>query len=157
MKNLIVYYSLTGNTKFVAKKIALNTDSKLLELKYDDDSFNYNKTLQYIIGSFQALFHYKPRLKDFDIQNNKYDTLFIGTPVWAYGMAPTVRSFLHSKNIKVNKYVLFSTFKGNKGQAFLQMKKYLPEEKIISRKGFKKVLENKEKTEKNIKKWLSDL
>ena len=157
MKNLIVYYSLTGNTRFVAKKIALNTDSKLLELKYANGDFNYHKALQYIIGSVQAVFHYKPHLKEFDIQNNKYDTLFIGTPVWAYGIAPTVRSFLHSKKIEVNNYVLFSTFKGNKGQAFQQMKKYLPREKITAKKGFKKVLENKEKTEKEIKEWLSEI
>ncbi|MFW6279132.1 MAG: flavodoxin family protein, partial [Bacillota bacterium] len=153
MKNLIVYYSLNGNTKFVARKIALNTESKLLKLKYKNN-FDYPPILKSIIGSFQALFKYKPPLQDFDVQNNKYDTLFIGTPVWVHGISPAVRSFLEKTEIKVNKYVLFSTYKGSKGWSFKQMKKYLPEDKIAGKKGFKNVLQNKEQTEKEVINWL---
>lgn len=152
--NLIVYYSLKGNTKFVAKKIALNTESKLLELKYKSD-FNYSRILEMIIGGAQALVHYKPQLQDYSIQNNKHDTIFIGTPVWAHGISPVIRSFLNSRDISVNKYALFSTYKASEGRSFSQMKKYLPEDKIIGQAGFQNVLQNKEKTEREVKDWLS--
>jgi len=156
MRNLIVYYSLEGNTKFVAKKIALHSDSKLLEVK-PSKKFKYRSFIKYIIGGLQAVIRYKPELKRYEIQNNKYNTLFIGTPVWANSMTPVIRSFLNSLNIEVDHFALFSTSMQNSGRVFKHMKNYLQKSEVIGEKNFIDVLNNKQKTEQEVKKWLQDL
>ncbi|MFW5891135.1 MAG: flavodoxin family protein [Bacillota bacterium] len=154
MKNLIIYYSLEGNTKFIARKIARKTESKLLAINPLND-LNPDSFTRYIKGCFQALFRYKPALQEFKVQDNKYDTIFIGTPVWCNQMSPAVRSFLISNHIEVKNYALFCTYKIDKGITLKQMKKYLPEQKIIGKQSFKTPLKNKEKVEIKIDKWLN--
>lgn len=37
-----------------------------------------------------------PEIKEFDVDLNNYDTIIIGTPVWWYAFAPTIKTFLNN-------------------------------------------------------------
>jgi len=100
---------------------------------------------------------YKPKLLKISKSIDTFDTLFIGTPVWAGTCAPAVKSFLSKNNIKGKKIALFCTHRGEKGLTFEKMKKLLKESQIIGEKGFCNVHKEPEKAKKKAEEWLSEL
>ena len=96
MKKLVVYYSLGGNTRRVAAKIASEFRADIIELQtvkdYPDD---YDVLLS--LGQREVQSGYIPELKPMDIDYESYDGIFIGTPVWWGSYAPAMRTYLSSK------------------------------------------------------------
>ena len=52
MRKLVAYYSRTGNTKFVAEKIAEQLDADLCEVA---DKKNWKGKLTFLTGGFAAM------------------------------------------------------------------------------------------------------
>ena len=144
MNNLVCYYSLEGNTDFVARKIAEKTNAELLEVKpvneLDGQSFK-----KYLIGGFQSIVRYRPDLQEHNFSDDTYDHLFLGSPVWAGSITPPIRSFLHNNSLNADKIVLFSTYQSSKGKVFDQMKQFIDQNKVVDEIGFSQVLNDKEK------------
>ncbi len=130
MKNLIVYYSLTGNTRFIADEIGKSISAEILELKPLNE---INKTgfTRYLWGGSQVFLKKMPELKDYSIDPEKYDTIFIGTPVWAFTYSPPIRSFLTKISLNNCKIALFCTHGGQKGKIFQNFKSNLKNSKIL--------------------------
>jgi len=103
MKVLVVYYSLDGNTKYLAESIAECVGADFLQLKPVKDIKN-NK-MKYFFGGKQATMRAKPELQPFDLNSGEYDIIIIGTPVWASTMTPAVRTFLNKIDLKDKKSV----------------------------------------------------
>lgn len=102
-KNILVaYYSRTGNTRVVAKKIAQQTNGDLDEI-YDTKKRKGPKG--FVIGAKDARLK---RLTEITTQRapSKYDLVYIGTPVWAGTMTPAVRTYL-TQNCKCLPKVAF--------------------------------------------------
>ena len=113
MKSLIVYYSMSGNTKYVGDKIKdkLNSDIlRLIPVK------NYpNKGIRkYFWGGKSALMGDTPKLESYNIDINKYDLIIIGTPVWASTFTPPIRTFINdNREILRNKDIaVFTCYSG---------------------------------------------
>ena len=98
MKNLVVFYSLEGNTKFIASQIAKKVNADILELKtkkeYPNKGFK-----KYFWGGRSVLFNQKPELIESDKNINEYDNIFIGTPIWVGTYAPPYDTFLAENKI----------------------------------------------------------
>ena len=107
VKSLIVYYSLTGNTKMIAEVIAEETGSDILELKPVKE-LNADSSTKYLWGGYQATMKIKPKLKYIDKNPLEYDLIILGTPVWAWTYAPPIRSFLAKYNLKGKKVALWT-------------------------------------------------
>ena len=92
MKTLIVYYSLEGNTDYMAKRIADATGADTLRLvpkkAYRDKGF-----LKILLGGKSAIMGEKPELEPYDPELDMYDKVIIGFPVWASTITPPVRTF----------------------------------------------------------------
>ncbi len=108
MKKLVVYYSLGGNTRAVARRIARAIKADVLELHtvkaYPDDH-----DVLVGLGKQEVSTGYIPQLKPYKVDLDKYDVILIGTPVWWYTFAPAVKSFLTGKNWKGRKVFPFAT------------------------------------------------
>ena len=87
MKHLVVFYSLGGNTRSVARKIALSLKADLLEIRtvktYPDD---YDVLVG--LGKRETETGYIPQLQPYKVDLSKYDAVIIGTPVWWYTLNP---------------------------------------------------------------------
>ena len=57
----------------------------------------------------------------------QYDTIIIGTPVWASSFAPPIRTFLHeNESVKEKKLAVFTCFSGGGAdKAMDKMKNYI--------------------------------
>ena len=94
MKKLVVYYSLGGNTRAVAKRIAQSLRADLMEIRtiktYPDD---YDVLLS--LGEKEVKSGYMPQIAPLTFDANTYDTVIIGTPVWWYTYAPAVKKYTY--------------------------------------------------------------
>ena len=104
-KVLVVYYSLDGATEMIAQKIALTLEADVTEIKPIKD-LNPKGFIKYLMGGYQVMRKQKPELTPLKIDYNKYDLIFIGTPVWAGSFTPAIRTLIDS-NLFTNKKVYF--------------------------------------------------
>jgi len=106
MRNLIVYYSWTGNTEVVAGVIHSLVSG---DLKKIEEVKMRKGGLGFAGAAFSALFGFKSKLKPTDINMDDYDTIYLGTPVWASRSTPAINSFIDMYNFRDKKVYLFLT------------------------------------------------
>ncbi len=110
MKTLVIYYSFEGSTKFIAENIASSLNADLYRVKpvYDIQASKFKQYFQ----AYDLIRHKcKPQLDDFHCDFNRYDRIYVGTPIWMFNVAPAIRTLLLDK-IKDKEVALFYTHKG---------------------------------------------
>lgn len=115
-KAAVIFYSMTGNVRFIAGKLAEALGADAIELvpekAYPDKGFK-----KFFWGGKSAVMKEKPALVGLEFDAEKYGLVIIGTPVWAGTMAPPVRSFLagYGDALKDKKLAFFSCCSGSDG------------------------------------------
>ena len=131
MKSLVIYYSLTGNVKFLAEAMAKTIDADLLELELAEKDMNPKGFMKFLWGGKQVFSKKQPELLLFDKNPEDYDLFIIGTPVWAWTYAPALRTFFANTNLSNKKIALFCCHGGGKGQTLQKMKAALGDNDFI--------------------------
>ena len=114
MRDLIVYYSLEGNTEYVVNRIKEKTGADTLKLvprkAYIDKGF-----AKFIWGGKSAVMAEKPELNDYEADLTSYDRIIFGFPVWASTFTPPIRTFVSDNMdlLKGKKIVAFACQSGN--------------------------------------------
>lgn len=139
MKKLVIYYSLDGNTRFIAEKMAEKIDADILELKPEKEIPRI-EPMKHFFGAKKVLLKRTSELKEYSLNLKDYDLSAIGTPVWAFTYTPAIRTFLSENDISDKKIILFCTSMIGPGKTFADFKKALENNEIIGEIGFKKVL-----------------
>ncbi len=140
-KMLVVYYSLTGNTKFIAEAIAEAINADILELKPVKE-LDAESGMKYFWGGFQATMKKKPKLKEFEINPLDYDLIFLGTPVWAWTFSPPIRSFLKKYNLSGKNIALWVCAGGDGIKSMNRFKEALKDTNINGEIRFKEPKQN---------------
>jgi len=143
MKKLIVYYSLEGNTEFVAGKIQNHLEADVLRLipKKDFPKGNFKK---YLWGGKSATFGEKPKLEEYSFVADDYDVIVIGTPIWAGTFAPPIKTFLSDNKISDKDIYLFTCSAGGATDKILdKFKNVLKDNHIVDSISFIEPLKNK--------------
>jgi flavodoxin len=118
-KALVLCYSFEGYTLQMANDIKDALQIEVLEIK----PLNELKTkgfYKYIWGGRQVVFKKKPELSPLDVDFNLYDTIFIGSPIWAGTYAPPIRTLLEDGMLKGKKIAYFYTHEGGASKAALR-------------------------------------
>lgn len=154
MKTLIMYYTRTGNAKFMAETIAaeLGADvEEVIDLKKREGKLGWWSAGKDAMGGKETEIA-QPKRTPTD-----YDLLIIGQPVWAGNPTPAIRTYLAKNNLSGKKIALFFSA-SNLGKAVERTKALMPDctfvgELTINEKAF----ENKEETKKKIADWCNTL
>ena len=112
--DLIIYYSRTNNTKEVAELIAEEKNAELLEIK---DKKSRSGPLGYVIGAIDSFRGKKTGINYEKNDLSKYDTVYIGTPVWASKPTPAIIQFIEENDFSGTNVVTFATFMGSGGES----------------------------------------
>ena len=127
MKSAIVYYSMSGNCKLVADKIADIVDADIIRIE-PDKAYPDKGAAKFIWGGKSAVMGETPKLKPYEFDASKYDRVIIGFPVWASNVAPPIRTFVKENlsDIKDKKIASFACQGGNGAEkAFEKLKKLI--------------------------------
>ena len=114
MKDLIVYFSLEGNTEYAAKRIREKTGADLLKL-IPKKAYHDKGLAKFVWGGKSALMAEKPELEQKDIDLSLYDRIIFGFPVWASSFAPPLRTFIidHAEELKGKRFAAYACQSGN--------------------------------------------
>jgi len=105
-KVLVVFYSRTGITKKVAEKI---TDILSCDIEEITDLKNRRGVKGFIGGIKDSIRKKSTEIKPVEKNPSDYSIVIIGTPVWASGMAPAVRTYIYHNKDRFNNVAFFCT------------------------------------------------
>lgn len=124
MKTLIVYYSRTGNTRSAARALSqalaryggpsMPEEHSGSDIDEISDTVNRDGVMGYLSAGRDATFKRTTEIEyaaDYNVGD--YDLVLIGTPVWAFTMAPAIRTWLSIHGPEVKKAAFFCTMGGS--------------------------------------------
>ena len=157
MSTLVVYYSFDGNTKFIAEKIAGTISADIIELKtskkYPTEGF-----WKYFWGGKSVIFGEKPKLINESVDLSRYETIIIGTPVWAGSYTPPVKSFIGQYKLQGKRIALFASHGGNGAEkCFARLKEALPGNKFIGETDYVEPKKSPEESSAKAVRWAMGL
>lgn len=125
MRAAVIYYSLEGNTEFIARMIAEEAKAKMFKLETRKE-FPTKGFKKFFVSGGSVLFHRKPELKEESFNLEAYDTLIIGSPIWAGTYASPLNTFLSLNEIKNKTIYLFACHgSGDADKYYSKMKERL--------------------------------
>lgn len=155
-KVLVAYFSASGVTARLAKKIAEVTNGNLYEIKpkvpYTSADLDWmDKNSRSSIEMNDKSF--RPEIIDDLSDVTNYNTIFIGFPIWWY-IAPTiVNTFLEKYDFSGKKIITFATSGGSgMGKSLDSLKSSCPNATFINGKVFRANINKDE-----LAKWIAGL
>jgi len=106
LKSLIVYYTRTGNTRFVAETIAAEIGADVEEVV---DLKKRRGLLGFLIGGKDARQGKETKISPTTKIPNDYELVIFGTPVWAGKPTPAINTYLKKNNLSGTKVAAYFT------------------------------------------------
>ena len=117
MISLVIYYSSTGKTKLVAQAIAEALNATLLEIK--ETRPRKPGALLYLTAGFAAMTNRGSKINPMNVDIRQYETIFIGSPIWASRPAPAINSFIYKTDLEGRRIIPFFTMGGDDSETAL--------------------------------------
>ena len=156
-KILVVYYSLTGNTKFIAEIIQTELNADILPLKPIRE-LKAESGMRYFWGGFQTYMKRKPKLEDYTVKPEEYDLIVLGSPVWAWRYSPPIHSFTTNHDLSGKKVAIWMCYAGDGIKAMGRFKELLDNSKIIATTGFQDPMQKgKEEAKEQVIKFTKEI
>jgi len=128
MSVCIIYHSETGNTRRVAENIASASGADLIEVK---DLAGYTKVGMYTNGIRMARQGLRAKISPDRIDLSDYDSLVIGTPVWAFRPTPAINAAVAAlEGCEGKSAVAFATSRGMPANALEMLSELLTDRGI---------------------------
>ena len=129
MKAAIIYYSRSGKTKEIADKVQERFDADMYFVEPEKAYGNYASSVLRVMGERSS--NKEPALKTEVSDFSKYDTVFVGFPVWAATLPQFLQDYLSKADLAGKRVIPFATAGGNGKESSLQkVKELLPDSEI---------------------------
>lgn len=126
LRQLVVYYSYEGNTRYLAETIAAAVGADIAEIRLVKPLPAWRPWVMFW-GGFQAVSRARVPVLPLERNPEGYQLVYIGTPVWAGNMAPAVRGWLSEARLRGRRVALFAASgSGRADRAFEEMRALLP-------------------------------
>lgn len=140
MKTLVAYFSASGTTAKMARKMSEATGADLFEIvpevKYERADLNWNnsKSRSSVEMNDPAC---RPAISSRVDDITQYDVIFVGFPVWWYREPSIIDTFMESYDFSGKTVVPFATSGMSPvGDAGINMQKLAPNAKVAAGKRF---------------------
>lgn len=107
---LVVHYSRTGHTDFVASQIAARCDA---DIEHIEEPMSRKGVLGYLRSALEAILGLRPSIKRGRHKPEDYDLVIVGTPVWFWSVSSPVRSWLHRHRGALRNVAVYCTCGGS--------------------------------------------
>ena len=117
MRDLIVYYSLEGNTEYVAKRLKEELSARIRCLT-PKKAYSTKGFSKFFWGGKSAIMGEKPELEPVDIDLSEVDRIIFGFPVWASNFTPPIRTFIDNNReaLAGKRFAAFACQAGSGGE-----------------------------------------
>ncbi|MFC2154391.1 flavodoxin family protein [Candidatus Altiarchaeota archaeon] len=157
MSSLVVFFSQTGNTKFVAEKIAEATGADVEEIREIEE--RSLKGMDYMRAGRDGMMKKKSKIQKAEKDPGDYDTIFVGSPVWGFNLCPAIRSYLSENQIQGKKIALFCTFDGmGDKKLYSSIRELTSDCEVVGELSvMEKELKDKEKAKSKVSNWVAEV
>jgi len=157
LRKLVIYYSLEGNTEYIAQAVAEAIEADLLELKPVKE-ISKKGLFRYLHGGKQAIRKEQPLLLPLNKDPQAYDLIILGTPVWAWTYSSPVHTFLSQNRLENKKIAFFCCHGGDKGKTLEHMESILKNNEILGKSDyFNPLHQDSEQNRKKAVEWAKNL
>lgn len=154
-KSLVIYYSRTGKTKFVAEKIASELGAEIEEIT---DLKNRKGRLAFLIAGYEATLGKETKINESKNSPKDFELIVVGSPVWNSRPSPATRTYLKKQDLSGKKTAVFYTSEGTGSEKSLaRLKSLIPNGNIVGAITISKTFENQEENENKISAWCKGL
>jgi flavodoxin len=155
MKSLVVYYSRSGNTRFVAEKISQKMGGDIEEII---DKKRRKGPLGFVIGGFDATRGRKTDIAEMKKSPRDYDLIVVGTPMWNKRITPAVRTYLEDNKFSEKRVAIFCTNNGSRSErVFKTLKEIMNGCIFVGELAISNAQKDREDTEMKISEWSKSL
>lgn len=120
-RTAVVYFSRSGNTALAARHVAKRLDAQLFSLEASDYKLGLGG-LAYAVKDANARRTNPELLPDITprtIDLTRFDTVWLGSPVWLYSPSPPIWAFVEHNRFDGQRVVLFNTYNSHIGEAYI--------------------------------------
>lgn len=154
-KTLVAYFSRSGNTRVIAGQIHRARGTDLFEIEpatsYPED---YEQTVEQARRERDR--RYEPPLRATVADVARYDTVFLGFPVWGETAPPIIRSFLSRHDLAGKTLIPFITHGGyGLGSSLAVLAEYAPGARIVE--GLTMEADQERRTLTTVTQWLGNV
>jgi flavodoxin len=149
---LVAFFTRTGNTAVIARQIQRALDADLFEIRptvaYPED---YEETVAQATSERESGF--EPPLAALAPNVERYETVFLGFPVWGMSAPSVIRSFLSKHDLSGKTLVPFITHGGyGLGESLSVVAKHAPQARLLE--GFFLEADQERRTLEQVTSWL---
>ena len=149
---LVVYFTRTGNTAVIARQIRRALDADLFEIQpaepYPED---YEETVAQATRERESGF--EPPLATLAPNMERYETVFLGFPIWGMSAPSVIRSVLSQHDLSGRTLVPFITHGGyGLGQSLSVVSEHAPQARLLE--GFSLEADQERRTFEQVTSWL---
>jgi len=155
MKSLVVYYSRSGNTRFVAEQVSKEIGGEIEEII---DKKRRKGLLGFFLSGYDATRGRVTKIAPMKRSPKDYDLVVVGTPMWNKRITPAVRTYLRDNNFSEKRVALFCTNLGSEPErVFKNLKELMPGCSFVGELTITNAQKDREKTEEKISEWSKSL
>lgn len=114
-KTLVVFFSRSGNTELMARKIAEIKNATVVPIQSERDQIGLFGWIEALRDARKTEAEITPSTIDLSV----YDTIYIGSPVWLYSPAPQVFEFARNNDFTGKKVILFNSMNSKFKQQYI--------------------------------------
>ena len=113
MRAAVVYYSLEGNTRAAAERLAKRLGAKLVEVK-TTKAYPTKGLRKFLVGGKDSMAGPTPPIEPVDLDPSAYDLVVLALPMWAGKAAAPMNTFIQGRDFGGTKVALVvSSASGN--------------------------------------------
>ena len=155
MKTLVVYYSRTGKTRFVAEKVASELKAEIEEVI---DLKKRSGRVGFLKAGYDATRGNQTDIEETKKSPSDFELTVVGTPVWNSRPASAIITYLKRNDFAGKKVAVFCTNEGmGEEKAVERTKALISNIEIVGELVVSRVFENQENNESKILDWCRNL
>ena len=117
MKILIVYYSLSGNTRTLATRLAEDVGADIEELRCNRYQRGF---LSYLRAGYDSWKGETPTIEPLSHEPAQYDLVVVAGPIWTWRAAPPLRVWLTQERERLPRIAFLLTHGGSGAETSLR-------------------------------------
>ena len=146
-KTLIVYYSLTGNTKAGCEVLQKELKADVLEIR---DLINRSGGWGFVRSAFGSLFGFHTKIDPEQPDMSAYQNIIIASPIWTGKLSMAIRTFIDKNRFDNKKVILYTTTNAEEKEKYKEKNRDLVRKQGGEVVGYFQILAKKEVDEEKV-------
>jgi flavodoxin len=155
VKALVVYYTRTGNTRFVAERVAREIGAAIEEVT---DGRDRRGPIGFLRSGYESTRGILPKIEETKEDPRDYDLVVIGTPVWNARPSTPIRAYLNGHDLSGKQTAIFCANARSGGDVAIERTRALiPKSNDAARLVATDAIRKGASSEAKISQWCSNL